>query len=71
MHLRRSADVGRSGSGGPGAGAQSVGLTGNPWARGESAPPRIGAPAVHFSTWRPALAASRRGPTCSAAVGPA
>ena len=49
MRLRRWPDDGRSGSGNPDAGAQSVGPTGDPRGRGESAPPRIGAPAAHFS----------------------
>jgi len=61
----------RSGSGGPSAGAQSVGQPGDPRASGESAPPRQGAPPVHFTNCRCALAASRHGPTCSGAKWPA
>jgi len=49
MHLRRKPYDLRSGSGDPQAGAQSVGRPGVPIGRGESAPPRIGAPAAHFS----------------------
>jgi hypothetical protein len=50
----------RSGWGYPRAGAQSVGQAGVPYVRGESAPPRTGAPAAHFCTDAVALAASRR-----------
>jgi len=67
MHLRRWTYEARSGSGGLSAGAQSVGQPGDPIFGGESAPSRQAAPAVHFSNWRCALAASRHGPTRSGA----
>jgi hypothetical protein len=44
-----SADDARSGSGHPRAGAPSVGHPDGPYVGGESAPPRPGAPAAHFS----------------------
>jgi hypothetical protein len=42
-------DDARGGSGVPSAGAQSVGQRGRPRAGGETTPPRVGAPAAHFS----------------------
>ena len=49
MRLRRWPHDGRSGLASPDAGAQSVGPMGDSWAGGESAPPRVGTPAAHFS----------------------
>ena len=49
MHLRRWPYDDRSGLGFSQAGDQSVGQTGDQRGSGETAPPRIGAPTVHFS----------------------
>jgi predicted secreted hydrolase len=49
MCLRRVPDEARGGWGFPSAGAQSVGQGGGLRAGGETTPPRLGAPAAHFS----------------------
>ena len=61
----------RVGSGDPDASAQSVGQTGDSCDSGEWAPPRPGAPAAHFSTFRSALPASRGGTDTASAREPA